>query len=93
MSNGQPAYSTSREPVVSLTGVHRIYHLAGEDIHAVNDVTLDVWPGQMTAIVGRSGSGKTTLLNRSPAGRADARQFAHPGTRPGADERGRAACG
>lgn len=63
MSNGQPAYSTSREPVVSLTGVHRIYHLAGEDIHAVNDVTLDVWPGQMTAIVGRSGSGKTTLLN------------------------------
>jgi putative ABC transport system ATP-binding protein len=63
MSNGQPAYSTSREPVASLTGVHRIYHLAGEDIHAVNDVTLDVWPGQMTAIVGRSGSGKTTLLN------------------------------
>ena len=63
MSNGQPAYSTSREPAVSLTGVHRVYHLAGEDIHAVNDVTLDVWPEQMTAIVGRSGSGKTTLLN------------------------------
>jgi putative ABC transport system ATP-binding protein len=56
-------YSTSLEPAISLSGVHRIYHLAGENIHAVNNVTLDVWPGYMTAVVGRSGSGKTTLLN------------------------------
>ncbi|HML24198.1 MAG TPA: ATP-binding cassette domain-containing protein, partial [Aggregatilinea sp.] len=63
MSNGYDTYSSSLEPVISLAHVHRIYHLAGEDIHAVNDVTLDVWPRQMTAIVGRSGSGKTTLLN------------------------------
>jgi len=63
MTNGHDSYSSSLEPVISLTNLHRIYHLAGEDIHAVNDVTLDVWPGQMTAIVGRSGSGKTTLLN------------------------------
>jgi putative ABC transport system ATP-binding protein len=61
MSNGN--YTTSLEPAISLDHLHRIYHLAGEDIHAVNDVTLDVWPGYMTAIVGRSGSGKTTLLN------------------------------
>ncbi len=63
MNNGNDAYSSSLEPAISLSHLHRIYHLAGEDIHAVNDVTLDVWPGQMTAIVGRSGSGKTTLLN------------------------------
>jgi putative ABC transport system ATP-binding protein len=63
MNNGTNGYSTSADPAVSLDGVHRIYHLAGEDIHAVNDVTLDVWPQLMTAIVGRSGSGKTTLLN------------------------------
>jgi putative ABC transport system ATP-binding protein len=61
VNNGH--YSSSIEPVISLSHVHRIYHLAGEDIHAVNDVTLDIWPQQMTAIVGRSGSGKTTLLN------------------------------
>ncbi len=43
-SNGTSSYSSSADPAVSLDGVHRIYHLAGEDIHAVNDVTLDVWP-------------------------------------------------
>jgi len=62
-SNGNSQYSTSHEPVISLEHLHRVYHLSGEDIHAVNDVTLDIWPGYMTAIVGRSGSGKTTLLN------------------------------
>lgn len=61
--NGTNDYSSSIEPAISLEGVNRIYHLAGEDIHAVNDVSLDVWPEHMTAIVGRSGSGKTTLLN------------------------------
>jgi len=63
MSNRDNGYSSSLEPVVSLDHLHRIYHLEGEDIHAINDVTLDVWPRRMTAIVGRSGSGKTTLLN------------------------------
>jgi putative ABC transport system ATP-binding protein len=61
MSNGR--YSSSLEPAISLSKLNRIYHLAGEDIHAVRDVSLDVWPQHMTAIVGRSGSGKTTLLN------------------------------
>ncbi len=62
-SNGKNDYSSSLEPTISLINLHRVYHLAGEDIHAVNDVSLDVWPQHMTAIVGRSGSGKTTLLN------------------------------
>jgi len=51
------------EPIVRVQHVHRIYHLSGEDIHAINDVTLDISSGRMTAIVGRSGSGKTTFLN------------------------------
>lgn len=63
MMNGEHGYSSSLEPAVRLERVHRVYHLAGEDIHAINDVTLDIWPQRMTAIVGRSGSGKTTLLN------------------------------
>ncbi len=50
-------------PVIQVKDLVHIYHLEGEDIHAINGVSLDILPGRMTAIVGRSGSGKTTLLN------------------------------
>ncbi len=32
-------------------------------LRALNDVDVDLWPGEMLAVVGESGSGKTTLLN------------------------------
>jgi putative ABC transport system ATP-binding protein len=50
-------------PVIRLENLERVYRLEGEDVHAVNNVTLDILPQRMSAIVGRSGSGKTTLLN------------------------------
>ncbi len=55
--------ATNSPPAIRVQDLERVYHLEGEDVHAVNGVTLDIWPRQMTAIVGRSGSGKTTLLN------------------------------
>src|SRR6202142_515587 len=51
------------EAAIRVKDLERVYHLEGEDIHAVNGVSLDILPQQMTAIAGRSGSGKTTLLN------------------------------
>jgi len=52
-----------RKPIIRTRNLHRVYRTAGEVVHAVNDVSLDIYPSQMTAIVGRSGAGKTTLLN------------------------------
>lgn len=54
---------TDTQPAIRVQDLERVYHLRGEDIRAVSGVSLEIWPRQMTAIIGRSGSGKTTLLN------------------------------
>jgi branched-chain amino acid transport system ATP-binding protein len=55
-----PATSTERaEPILRLRGVGRRFG----GVHAVQDVDLDVRPGERRAILGPNGAGKTTLFN------------------------------
>jgi len=50
-------------PLLTVQGVHRTFGTGPSTVHALRDVSFEVEPGTMAALVGRSGSGKTTLLN------------------------------
>jgi putative ABC transport system ATP-binding protein len=58
-----PAYEQSTGTPVTTENLSRSFELAGEEVHALQDVDLKIPAGSLTAIKGPSGSGKTTLLN------------------------------
>ena len=52
-----------QKTIVEVHDVHRVYHLGGEVVRALDGVTLQVYEGEYLSIMGPSGSGKSTLFN------------------------------
>jgi putative ABC transport system ATP-binding protein len=51
------------EPAIRALNLTKDYWMGTEVVHALRGVSVDVYPGELVAIMGASGSGKSTFMN------------------------------
>jgi ABC-type lipoprotein export system ATPase subunit len=53
----------SRIPLIEARNLSKVYQTGAGGFTALNDINLQIFPGETLAVIGKSGAGKTTLLN------------------------------
>ena len=56
-------------PILSVRDLNVKFNLRGRTLHALRDVSLDLYKGESLAIVGESGSGKSVFVKSFMGGR------------------------
>jgi peptide/nickel transport system ATP-binding protein len=56
-----PAVDRSGTPLLRVGDLAKLFRQQGRLIHALEGVSVEVWPGETLGLVGESGSGKTTF--------------------------------
>ena len=51
------------EKLIEIRDMCKIYNPGENEVRALDHVNLDVYEGELVAIIGHSGSGKSTLMN------------------------------
>jgi putative ABC transport system ATP-binding protein len=49
--------------IIKLQNITKIYHVGSEDVHALQEISLEIRKNEYVAVMGPSGSGKSTLMN------------------------------